>query len=159
MLHQALLPLSHVSLKSWVIHGSVSNHGWVCEGQRHVRVEAVLLQPPRAWACLSARYFSRSPSPPLPSFTQSPSPLRSLVHDGQTSPPRPRLVVSRSTCPPLSPSPPHANSFVIGPAVINTHSLRSPGASSVEVTYGGPRGRDDPLSRLPCWPTAACGYS
>jgi len=32
-----------------------------------------------------------------------------------------RLVVSRSTCPPLS-SPPHANSFVIGPAVIkHTH--------------------------------------
>jgi hypothetical protein len=30
---------------------------------------------------------------------------------------RPRLVVSHSTCPPLS-SPPHANSFVIGPAVI-----------------------------------------
>ena len=36
-------------------------------------------------------------------------------------PHRPRLVVSRSTCPPLS-SPPHANSFVIGPAVIkHTH--------------------------------------
>jgi hypothetical protein len=41
------------------------------------------------------------------------------VRDGQTSPLRPRLVVSRSTCPPLSPSP-HANSFVIGAAVINT---------------------------------------
>ena len=40
-----------------------------------------------------------------------------LVRDGQTSPHRPRLVVSRSTCPPPS-SPPHANSFVIGPAVI-----------------------------------------
>jgi hypothetical protein len=35
-----------------------------------------------------------------------------------------QLVVSRSTCPPLSPSP-HANSFVIGTAVINTHT-RSP---------------------------------
>ena len=45
---------------------------------------------------------------------------RSLVCDGQTSPHRPRLVVSRCTCPPLSPSP-HANSFVIGPAVLNTH--------------------------------------
>ena len=39
------------------------------------------------------------------------------MRDGQTSPHRPRLVVSRSTCPPLS-SPPHANSFVLGPAVI-----------------------------------------
>ena len=42
-----------------------------------------------------------------------------------TGPHRPwlRLVVpnSRSTCPPLSPSP-HANSFVIGTAVINTHA-------------------------------------
>jgi hypothetical protein len=64
--------------------------------------------------------FSHSPSPSPPSFTQSPSPPRSLVRDGQTSPHRPRLVVSRSTCPPLSPSP-HANSFVIGTAVINTH--------------------------------------
>jgi hypothetical protein len=26
------------------------------------------------------------------------------------------------TCPPISPLPPHANSFVLGPAVINTHS-------------------------------------
>jgi hypothetical protein len=38
-----------------------------------------------------------------------------------SSPHRPRLVVSRSTCPPLSPFP-YANSFVIGPAVINTHT-------------------------------------
>ena len=52
---------------------------------------------------------------------------RSLVRDGQTSPHRPRLVVScsaclgahvsehmsRSTCPPLPPSP-LANSFIIG---------------------------------------------
>jgi hypothetical protein len=50
--------------------------------------------------------FSRSPSSPPPSFTQSPSPPRSLVRDGQPSPHRPRLVVSRSTCPPLSPSHP-----------------------------------------------------
>jgi len=39
----------------------------------------------------------------------------------KTSPHRPRLVVSRSTCPPISP-PSHANSFVLGPAVINTHN-------------------------------------
>ena len=56
---------------------------------------------------------------PPPPFTQYLSPPRSLVRDGQTSPLRPRLVVYRSTCPPLSPSP-HANSFVIGTAVIGT---------------------------------------
>ena len=67
----------------------------------------------------SARSLSRSPFSPPPSFTQSPSPPRSLVRDGPTSPHRPRLVVSCSTCPPLSPSP-HANSFIIGTAVINT---------------------------------------
>jgi hypothetical protein len=38
-------------------------------------------------------------------FTQSPSPPRSLVRDGQPSPHRSQLVVSRSTCPPL-PLPP-----------------------------------------------------
>jgi hypothetical protein len=43
------------------------------------------------------------------------------VRDEQTHPHRPRLVVSHSTCPPLSSSPP-ANSFVIGPEVINTHT-------------------------------------
>jgi hypothetical protein len=47
-----------------------------------------------------------------------------LVRDGQTRPHRPRLVVSRSTCPPISPLP-HANSFELGPAVINTHTQRS----------------------------------
>jgi len=43
------------------------------------------------------------------------------VRDGQTSPHGPRLVVSRITCPPPSPAP-HANSFIIGTAVINTHT-------------------------------------
>jgi hypothetical protein len=52
---------------------------------------------------------------------QGSHPPRSLVRDGQPSPHRPRLVVSRSTCPPISP-PPHVNSFVLGPAVINTHT-------------------------------------
>jgi hypothetical protein len=53
--------------------------------------------------------------------TISLSPAFTSVRDGQTSPHRPRLVVSRSTCPPLS-SPPHSNSFVIGPTVIK-HTL------------------------------------
>ena len=54
-------------------------------------------QCPGLWHSLS-----HSPSAPPPSFTQSPYPPRSLVRDGQTHPHRPRLVVSRSTCPPLS---------------------------------------------------------
>ena len=86
-------------------------------------------QCPRLWhsSTPNARFLSHSPSAPPPPFTQSPYPPRSLVRDEQTHPHRPRLVVSHSTCPPLSSSP-HANSFVIGPAVINhTHT---PGRSS-----------------------------
>ena len=67
---------------------------------------------------------TRSPSSRHPPFTHYPFPPRSLVCGGQPSPHKPRLVVSHSTCPPLSSSP-HAHSFVIGPAVINTHSMRS----------------------------------
>ena len=43
-----------------------------------------------------------------------------VVCDGQTSPHRPRLVVSRSTCPPLFPPHPREH-LCIGTAVINTH--------------------------------------
>jgi hypothetical protein len=76
-----------------------------------------------------------------------PGSSRVPVRDGQTSPHRPRLVVSRSTCPPISPPPPckhlctrscsnkhtpppispptpHVNSFVLGPAELNTHTPR-----------------------------------
>jgi hypothetical protein len=63
---------------------------------------------------------TRSPSSRHPPFTHYPFPLRSLVCGGQPSPHKPRLVVSHSTCPPLSSSP-HAHSFVLGSAVINTH--------------------------------------
>ena len=55
-----------------------------------------------------------------PPCVKVPGSSRVPVCDGQTSPHRHRLVVSRSTCPPLSPSS-HANSFVIGTAVIITH--------------------------------------
>jgi hypothetical protein len=64
---------------------------------------------------------TRSPSSRHPPFTHYPFPLRSLVCGGQPSPHKPRLVVSHSTCPPLSSSP-HAHIFVLGPAVINTHT-------------------------------------
>jgi hypothetical protein len=63
---------------------------------------------------------TRSPSSRHPPFTHYPFSLRSLVCGGQPSPHKPRLVVSHSTCPPLSSSP-HAHSFVLGTAVINTH--------------------------------------
>ena len=46
-----------------------------------------------------------------PPFTQYPSPSRSLVRDGQTSPHKPPLVVPHSTCPSLSPSPPRTQLY------------------------------------------------
>ena len=63
---------------------------------------------------------TRSPSSRHPPFTHYPFSLCSLVCGGQPSPHKPRLVVSHSTCPPLSSSP-HAHSFVLGTAVINKH--------------------------------------
>jgi hypothetical protein len=64
---------------------------------------------------------TRSPSSRQPPFTHYAFPRRSLVCGGHPSPHKPRLVVSHSTCPPLSSSP-HAHSFVFGTAVINTHT-------------------------------------
>ena len=58
------------------------------------------------------------------------------LRDGQTSLLRPRLVVSRSKCPPLSSSP-HANSFVIGTAT--THSLEIPPRQDRPIYYRHPR--------------------
>ena len=63
-----------------------------------------------------------SPSSRHPPLTHYPFPPRSLVCGGQPNPHKSRLVVSHRTCPPLSSSP-HAHSFVIGPAVINTHTI------------------------------------
>ena len=55
----------------------------------------------------------------VPGSSRVPS-LCSLVCGGQTNPHKPRLVVSHSTCSPLSPSP-HAHSFVLGTAVTNNN--------------------------------------
>jgi hypothetical protein len=60
----------------------------------------------------------RSPSSRLPPFTHYPFSPRSLVCGGQTSPHKPRVVASHSTCSPRSSSP-HAHSFVLGTAVGN----------------------------------------
>jgi hypothetical protein len=92
-----------------------------------------------------ARSVSRSPSSPPPSFTQSPFSQRSRVRDGQTSPHKPRLVVSHSTCPPLSPSPSSlANSFVMGTAVTNNNCVNNLSSPS--------QGRPRPASRTPTVP-------
>ena len=73
---------------------------------------------PSALACLhlqsappSTRSFTRSSPSRHPPFTQNPFPSRSLVCDEHTSPHMPRLVVSHSTCPSLSPSPPRTQLY------------------------------------------------
>jgi hypothetical protein len=67
---------------------------------------------PSALACLhlqsappSTRSFTRSSPSRHPPFTQYPFSSRSLVRGGQTSPHKPRLVVSHSTCPHQPPPP------------------------------------------------------
>jgi hypothetical protein len=79
---------------------------------------------------------TRSRSSRHPPFTHYPFPPLSLVWGGQPSPHKPRLVVSHSTCPPLSSSP-HAHSFVLGTAVINTHTHILLSDSSKDKTRGG----------------------
>jgi hypothetical protein len=71
--------------------------------------------------------------PLLPSFTQSPSPPRSLVRDGQTSPHRPRLVVSRSTCPPISPPCKQLCTRSCSNKHTHTHTARCPVVSKLSV--------------------------
>jgi hypothetical protein len=66
---------------------------------------------------------TRSPSSLHPPFTHYSFSPRSLVCGGQTSPHKPRLVVSHSTCSPRSSSP-HAHSFGVGTTVINNNLTR-----------------------------------
>ena len=88
----------------------------------HVRIRArwaggwVLHQPPWSFGFDSQARGGKTGAPCF----EVPGSSRVPVRDGQTSPHRLRLVVSRSTCPALSPPSPHSNSFVIGPALINT---------------------------------------
>jgi len=68
----------------------------------------------RMWRCRSScPLILARPSPPCqPSCSQPPPPpRRSLVRGGQTRTYRPRLVVSLSTCPPFSLSPPPLTAF------------------------------------------------
>jgi hypothetical protein len=89
---------------------------------------------------------TRSPCSRHPPFTHHPFPPRSLVCGGQTSPHKSRLVVSHSTCPLLSSSP-HAHSFVLGTAVINTHTPWSFGFDS--QTRGTKENRVPPCVKVP----------
>ena len=107
---------SRVPAPPWV--GSRSPDGW---DQIPYRPGGwVLHQPPWSFGFDSQTRGTRENR--APPCVKVPGSSRVPVRDGQTSPHRPRLVVSRSTCPPLSPSP-HANSFIRGTAVINTHLI------------------------------------
>ena len=88
--------------------------------QRHLRSLVWVWVWVWDWIHSHTSLRTRSPSSRHPPFTQYPFPPRSLICGGQTSPHKPRLVVSHSTCPPLSSSP-HAHSFVLGTAVINNN--------------------------------------
>ena len=80
---------------------------------------------------------TRPPPSPPPPLTQYPFPPRSLVRGGKTSPHKPRIVVSHSTCPPLSSSP-HAHSFVLGTAVIkaiNNNNLIGTAVINTHLTH------------------------
>ena len=91
--------------------------------QRHLRSSVWVWVWVWDWIHWHTSPRTRSPSSRHPPFTHYPFPLRSLVCGGQTSPHKPRLVVSHSICPPLSSSP-HAHSFVLGTAVINNNPRR-----------------------------------
>ena len=90
---------------------------------------AVIKHTPRIHSHWHTPPRTRSPSSRHPLFTHYPFPPRSLVCGGHPSPHKPRFVVSHNTCPPLFFSP-HAHSFAIGPAVINTHTSTDPAPST-----------------------------
>jgi hypothetical protein len=96
--------------------------------QRHLR--SLVWVRNQGLGLASLAHFSprtRSPSSRHPPFTHNPFSPRSLVCGGQTSPQKPRLVVSasHSTCSPLYSSP-HASSFELGTAVTNNDNKPLP---------------------------------
>jgi hypothetical protein len=107
--HSTSYPLSSSPpAHSFVLGTVVTNNNLQLKSNLNLKVKVTGVTVTAVWRSHgrtpNARSLSRSPSSPPP-FTRSPFPPRSLVRDGQTSPHRPRLVVSRSTCPPLSPLP------------------------------------------------------
>jgi len=110
-----------------LLHLHIQSEGTALRGSRAGRRFGCRNHPSCVHGAHTYRGHACSSPSRHPPFTQYPSPSRSLVRDGQTSPHKPRLVVPHSRCPSLSHSPP-AHSFIIGPAVINTHSdLHHPG--------------------------------
>ena len=89
----------------------------LCLFQRHLRSLVWVWVWVWDWIHWHSSPHTRSPSSLHPPFTHYSFSPRSLVCGGQTSPHKPRLVVSHSTCSPRSSSP-HAHSFVLGTAVI-----------------------------------------
>jgi hypothetical protein len=73
--------------------------------QRHLRILVWVWVWVWDWIHWHTSPRTRSPSSRHPPFTLYPFSPRSLVCGGQTSPHKPRLVLSHSTCSPLSSSP------------------------------------------------------
>jgi hypothetical protein len=76
-----------------------------------------------------------------------PGSSRVPVRDGQPSPHRPRLVVSRSTCPPISPPPPCKHLCTRSCSNKHTHSItviRPQKALQLETLLGGSGGYPQP---------------
>ena len=78
------------------------------------------------------------PQRPPPSFPQSPYPPRSLVRDERTHPHRPRLVVSHSTCPPLSSPPPREQLCNRSCSNKHTHSRSTEMGGGTSSKHFGP---------------------
>jgi hypothetical protein len=80
-------------------------------------IKHTLLHAPHTLQCTLPLALPFSSPSFFHTISLSPS---SLVHDGQTSPHRPRLVVSRSTCPPIFP--PHTRKQLCTRSCSNKHT-------------------------------------
>ena len=94
------------------------------------------------------RHHHQNRAPPC---VKVPGSSRVPVRDGQTSPHRPRFVVSRSTCPPVMGSPLSlaTSELVLGAAVINSSNKQQPEYTVLflELSFLYHVVRDTPMSR------------
>jgi hypothetical protein len=132
-----------------------ANLSWLRLFQQHLRSLVWVWVWVWDWIQWRTSPRTRSPSSLLPPFTQYSFSPCSLVCGGQTSPHKPRFLVSHSTCSPQSSSP-HSHSFVLGTAVINnnthvpvtvTHTLVRDGQTSPRLVFS--RRTCPPLSPSP----------